>query len=154
MMNTPTRNSREALYYVTSDAGELSPYAQAASLTELALTLINHLHRRSRYLPDAVFEDPQWLMTLELFVAGEQSRAVSVSSLCLSSGVPPTTALRHVRMLEAKGFFERVAHPRDRRISHLRLSEGARDQVERYLNSIRSSDTEEEEESPPLRSSQ
>jgi DNA-binding MarR family transcriptional regulator len=151
MMNDQSPNSRDAA--ADARANSRDGGALATSLVDLARTLISQLNRRKKYLPEAVFEDPQWLMTLELFVAGEQARAVSVSSLCLSSGVPSTTALRHIRTLETKGFFERIAHPRDRRISHLRLSDGARDQLARYLVSILSSDTEEEDEAPPIRSS-
>ena len=107
-------------------------------LPDIARMLVEQINRRGQYLPDAVFQDPQWLMTLELFVAREEGRELSVSSLCLVSGVPATTALRHIRTLEAKGIFERISHPKDRRISHVRLSEAARVQVARYLLSISS----------------
>jgi DNA-binding MarR family transcriptional regulator len=104
----------------------------------LARALVDQFNRRSQYLPGAIFGDPQWLMTLELFIAREERREVSVSSLCFVSGVPATTALRHIRSLEDKGIFERGSHPKDRRISHVRLSEAARAQVARYLLSISS----------------
>jgi DNA-binding MarR family transcriptional regulator len=92
--------------------------------------------RRSQFLPGAIFEDPQWLMTLDLFIAAEEGRDVSVTNLCHASGVPPTTALRHIRHLQDQGIFQRVSHPRDRRISYIRLAESARKQVARYLASI------------------
>jgi DNA-binding MarR family transcriptional regulator len=98
--------------------------------------MLDHARRRNHFLPNAIFEDPQWLMTLDLFIAGEEGRQVSVSSLCCASGVPPTTALRHIRYLQAQGIFERVSHPNDKRISLMRLADASRSQVTRYLSSI------------------
>jgi len=122
-------------------------FAGPDSLVGIAVALLEQIDRRAAFLPGAEFEDPQWLMTLELFVAGEEGRAISVSSLCLASGVPATTALRHIRSLESKGIFERSSHPSDRRISHVRLSPAARAQVARYLASLRASGLVMNEES-------
>jgi DNA-binding MarR family transcriptional regulator len=113
-------------------------YPDSLPLRVLAKLIVAQLNRRKKYLPKATFEDPQWLMILDLFIASEERRDVSVSSLCFASGVPPTTALRHIRALAAKGLFERVSHPRDRRICHVRLSESARNQMIGYLVSVAS----------------
>jgi DNA-binding MarR family transcriptional regulator len=126
------------------------PYRRERALADLARTMLEHLKGRTRFLPGAVFEDPQWLMTLELFIAAEEAREVPVSVLCGASGVPPTTALRHIRWLESKAIFERVSHPKDRRISYVRLSDAARDQVARYLMSVSSSGLTVGDD-PPLR---
>ena len=131
------------------EAIHAEPYRRRRSLASIARTLVEQLSRRGQYIVGAVFEDPQWLMTLELFIAGEEEREVSVSSLCFASGVPATTALRHIRSLETKGVFRRLSHPKDRRISHVRLSEAARVQVVRYLLSIGASGMLVEDE-PPL----
>ena len=120
-------------------------YPADMPLRTLARLMIAQLKWRGRFLPDATFEDPQWLMMLDLFVAGEDGRNVSVSSLCSASGVPATTALRHIRSLVAKGLFERASHPKDKRISHVRLSEKARRQMIGYLVSIGSGGLEIEE---------
>ena len=106
------------------------------SLVAIARTLIEHARRRSAFLPGAKFEDPQWMMMLDLFIAAEEKRSVSVTSLCMAACIPPTTALRHIRYLEKQGLFERVSHPNDKRISLVRLSEAARGQVARYLISL------------------
>jgi len=106
------------------------------SLADFARLMLDDARSRSHFLPGAIFEDPQWLMTLDLFIAAEEGREVSVSSLCCASGVPPTTALRHIRYLQAQGIFERISHPHDKRISLVRLAEASRSQVARYLSSI------------------
>ena len=105
-------------------------------LLERARLLRAQINKRSTFLSNLLFEDPQWLMTLELFIAAEENRQVSVTSLCAASGVPSTTALRHIKSLERKAVFQRLSHPRDKRISHVRLSETTRLQVARYLASI------------------
>lgn len=106
------------------------------SLVNVAREMVEHARRRSQFLPDAVFQDPQWMMALDLFIASEEGREVSVSSLCCASGVPPTTALRHIRYLQEQGIFERISHPNDKRISLVRLAEASRSQLARYLASI------------------
>lgn len=105
-------------------------------LAAIAQQMLEQARRRTQFVPGAIFEDPQWLMTLDLFIAGEEGRQVSVSSLCCASGVPPTTALRHIRHLQAQGIVERFSHPNDRRISLVQLAEASRGQVARYLISL------------------
>ena len=115
-------------------ANNVNPRQQ--SLVIVARELMEHARRRSQFLPDAVFQDPQWMMTLDLFIAAEEGREVNVSSLCCASGVPPTTALRHIRHLQDQGIIERFSHPNDRRISLVRLADASRRQITRYLSSI------------------
>lgn len=57
------------------------------------------------------------VMLFDLFVAHEQKRSVSVSSLCIASGAASTTALRQIGQLEALGFVTRAGDTRDRRRS-------------------------------------
>ena len=75
---------------------------------------------RARRLRDEIFGgltffDPSWDMLLDLFVQQAQGRAVSVSSLCLASAAPPTTALRHIASLEQAGWITRRNDPEDGR---------------------------------------
>lgn len=125
-------------------------YPDSLALRVLAKLIVAQLARRRKYWPEATFEDPQWLMMLDLFIASEEGRDISVSSLCFASGVPATTALRHIRALTAKGLFERISHPRDRRICHVRLSEAARKQMIGYLVSLASGGIEPDD-GPALR---
>lgn len=57
------------------------------------------------------------IMLFDLYVAFEQGRAVSVSSLCIASGAAPTTALRQIGQLELNGFVVRQGDAKDRRRS-------------------------------------
>lgn len=71
--------------------------------------------RRNQLMGAPLFRDPAWDMLLELFVAHETGRKLSVSSLCYSSGVPPTTALRQLARLEKHGFVKREGDQTDNR---------------------------------------
>ncbi|HKR91240.1 helix-turn-helix domain-containing protein [Novosphingobium sp.] len=116
--------------FPSGDGGRRAP-----DLGNLARTIVAQIARRPAYL-DLTFEDPQWLMILDLFIAAEEGVDVSISTLFQASGVPPSTALRHIRSLEAKGIFERISHPSDGRVSYIRLSAGAQRRVGDYLASI------------------
>jgi len=117
-------------------AGKAVLDRRVSSLPGLARVLVSQIQQRRCYWPRVPQGDPHWLMMLELFIAAEEQRLVSVSSLCMAAGVPSTTALRYVRTLEDKDIFERTIHPKDRRICHIRLSADARRQLERYLMSV------------------
>jgi DNA-binding MarR family transcriptional regulator len=62
-----------------------------------------------------VFADPAWHMLIDLFLETKANRQVSVSSLCLGSLAPPTTALRYIMLMVEKGVLTRVPDPSDNR---------------------------------------
>lgn len=84
--------------------------------------LIRARRQRGRYLSGALFSEPAWDMLLDLLKAEIVGRSVSVTSVCLASGVPPTTALRHVGILVERRLVVREADPRDARRTYVRLS--------------------------------
>ena len=65
----------------------------------------------------------------------EHSR-VSVTSLCIASGVPPTTALRWISQLTDAGLFRRVEDDTDRRRAFIQLSDKAADAMARYFDEV------------------
>lgn len=144
------RNRSSALEALTRDEPPRPLYPPSIPLWMVARIMVAQLNRRKAHFPEATFEDPQWMMMLELFIAAEEGRNVSISSLCFASGVPSTTALRHIRTLVAKGLFERVSHPRDRRICHVRLAREAKNQMIGYLVTVASGGFELED-TPALR---
>lgn len=82
--------------------------------------------------PDLLAE-PAWDMLLDLYLARAAGRRVAVSSLCIAAGVPTTTALRWIRVLERGGFLVREGDCSDRRRSFIDLSASAREKVELLL---------------------
>lgn len=99
----------------------------------LARALLSEAARRAQFFSRLQFHDPQWLMLLDLFVARQREQEICVSSLCIASGVPPTTALRHMTFLERQGMIVKTPHPRDSRRSIVRLSDDAHRRMLDYL---------------------
>lgn len=78
--------------------------------------------RRDRHLPGDLFGEPTWDILLDLYVATRENRPVPTTSACIGANVPPTTALRWLRILEARGMVEREEDSRDGRRTFVRLS--------------------------------
>lgn len=86
-----------------------------AELAEFVARLRAVRMRRNEIVGAPLFRDPAWDMLLELFVAYQNGRPVSVTSLCYASGVPPTTALRHLSRMEEHGLITRDGDATDNR---------------------------------------
>ncbi len=96
-------------------------------------SVLRHRHQRNRVLGAALFADPAWDMLLDLAVNEADGRRVSVTSLCLASGVPPTTALRWLSMLVDAGLAERQSDPSDRRRAFISLTDASRQGLRRWF---------------------
>lgn len=70
---------------------------------------------RDNHFPKDLFCDPAWDMLLDLTLAHLAAKQISVSSLCVASGVPATTALRRIDDLVDRGLVKRLKDPRDGR---------------------------------------
>lgn len=80
---------------------------------------------RNLYFDAELFADPAWDMLLDLMAARLENAKVSVSSLCIASGVPPTTALRWIKVMTEEKIFERQADEKDGRRIFIELSDDA-----------------------------
>jgi DNA-binding MarR family transcriptional regulator len=109
------------------DEGLTAPYVRR---------LIRDRRRRAAIFAGLRLSNPAWDMMLDLLAARLEGRAISVSSLCIASGVPATTALRWIGMLVAKGTVERSADPSDGRRILVRLADEAAAHMENYLRSL------------------
>jgi len=61
---------------------------------------------------------------------------VSVTSLCIASGVPDTTALRWISVMIDEGLFERVNDETDKRRVFIELTAKANRAVTQYFQSL------------------
>jgi len=93
--------------------------------------------RRNDCLGAPVARDPGWNMMLDLVVAEQEGKPVSVTSLCLGSGVPSTTALRYVDRLVDYGLAERDDDRFDMRRTLIRFTPGTSGKVSSLLSDIR-----------------
>jgi DNA-binding MarR family transcriptional regulator len=64
--------------------------------------------------------------------AGEKNR-VSVTSLCIASGVPPTTALRWIGQMTEAGLLKRIEDETDRRRAFITLTDKAVEAMAAYF---------------------
>lgn len=110
------------------DRSEISALDRARALYDL---------RRSRehfFKGNAdLFGEPAWDILLDLFIAGEIAKPVSVTSACIGASTPPTTALRWLCVLEKRGLVERIPDPHDRRRALMRLTPKADQSLRAYL---------------------
>lgn len=88
---------------------------------------------RELYFPADLFADPAWDMLLDLMAARLERRQVAVSSLCIAAAVPPTTALRWIKLLTDQGILIRIADPTDGRRVFIELADTAAEGMMNYL---------------------
>ncbi|MFV0645043.1 MAG: hypothetical protein ACK5NN_11185 [Sphingomonadaceae bacterium] len=93
---------------------------------------------RLKDMDQGLFAEPAWDMMLDLAIAHREGRQISVSSLCIASGVPETTALRLIQRMVDQGWFERDRDLVDKRRSYIQLSDQAKVALARYFDKIRS----------------
>jgi DNA-binding transcriptional ArsR family regulator len=92
-------------------------------LHALARQIYRGRRDRDRVFGNTLFADPTWDMLLDLYANIGEKRRISVSSLCLASAVPATTALRHITILLEAGLVERSASETDNRLRFVSLTE-------------------------------
>jgi DNA-binding MarR family transcriptional regulator len=95
--------------------------------------IIRQRQMRARFFDGDLFGDPAWDMLLDLTAARAEHARVSVTSLCIASGVPPTTALRWIGQMTEAGLFQRVEDEADRRRAFIALTDKAADAMARYF---------------------
>jgi DNA-binding MarR family transcriptional regulator len=96
------------------------------TIAKLILQVRNFRRLRARYFDPEIFGEPAWDILLELYEAELTHQRVQVSAACIGSGVPGTTALRCLHMMEARGLVERSDDPTDARRIFVYLSHEAR----------------------------
>jgi hypothetical protein len=95
--------------------------------------IIRQRQLRARFFDGDLFADPAWDMLLDLTAARAEHTRVSVTSLCIASGVPPTTALRWIGQMTDSGLLQRVEDETDRRRAFIALTDQAADAMARYF---------------------
>lgn len=99
----------------------------------LVRRVIRQRQMRARFFDGDLFADPAWDMLLDLTAARAEHARVSVTSLCIASGVPPTTALRWIGQMIDTGLFCRVEDETDRRRAFITLTDKAADAMACYF---------------------
>lgn len=107
--------------------------AQARASLALAREVYASRRRRERFLNADLFGEPTWDILLDLYIAAREDRRVPTTSACIGAHVPPTTALRWLRILETRGLVEREDDGRDGRRTFVCLSPRGIEAMELFL---------------------
>jgi len=102
-----------------------APDALGAAELSFIRAMLRARRLRGEHFPADLFADPAWDMLLDLMASRLERKQVTVSSLCVAAAVPPTTALRWMAILTARGLLRRVADPADRRRVYIELSDAS-----------------------------
>ncbi|MEO6041278.1 MAG: MarR family transcriptional regulator [Croceibacterium sp.] len=102
----------------------------------LVRRIIRQRQLRARFFDAELFADPAWDILLDLAAARAEHRRVCVTSLCIASGVPPTTALRWIAQMTCARLLERVEDESDRRRAFIALSDKAAEGMARYFAEV------------------
>jgi DNA-binding MarR family transcriptional regulator len=121
------------------DETALKPYDESnfddpQFLSAAAAEIYRMRRARDHVLPSELTGEPAWDMLLAMY--SEEATGMTISSVCYGSGVPHSTAVRWISMLEQEGLIERVEHPRDEKIILVSLTASGRSLVEAALKAM------------------
>ncbi len=127
--------SPKAAFAAGEDGSERLVRAARPALPDprLVRRIIRQRQLRARFFDGELFADPAWDMLLDLTAARAEHTRVSVTSLCIASGVPPTTALRWIGQMTDVGLLQRIEDEADRRRAFIALTDKAADAMARYF---------------------
>ena len=107
-----------------------------AASEETLCAVIRSRAQRDKFFPRFLFADPAWDMLIDLYASNVAKRRVSVSSLCMASNVPATTALRWINTLEDEGLIVRTDDVSDKGRHFLSLTEAGLSSMDGYFASV------------------
>jgi len=104
------------------------------TLRDLAKHQYQERSRRANLFNADLLGEPAWDILLDLFIAAVNGKSVSISSSCIASHVPPTTALRWLSVLEQTGLINKAGDQSDKRRTWVVLSEHGHRAMTLYLS--------------------
>ena len=136
--SSPPTSGRLASQSTVARPHQNSPRARIQPSQEEVQRVLSARRARAKFFDADLFADPAWDILLEMYAAERGQRRISVSSLCVGSNVPSTTALRWIRMLEERGLLNRVGDPLDARRVFVSLSDKGSVAMAAYFQSLKS----------------
>lgn len=121
----------------------LRPAKGSSGFSGSSADLVESVYRARRLRDEAFgpiagqFREPTWDILLDLYLAAARGRPVSVSSACIGSGAPQTTAIRHLALLENAGLVVRSPNPMDNRAGIVTLTEEAIRRIDDWARRVR-----------------
>ncbi|WP_404712022.1 hypothetical protein [Sphingomonas sp. MMS24-J13] len=102
--------------------------------------------KRAGELPGKFFDDPMLFVNpalnilLDLYISFRENREVNVSSACIASGAPATTALRYITRLLHLGLVQKTDDKKDLRVCYVDLTVTGKVRMEQSLDAAVDSD--------------
>lgn len=91
---------------------------------------------RAKYFEPGICTGAAWSILVELMHTTLQGKVECVSSTAVGSGVPISTALRHIEILAQMGLVERIQDSNDRRRIVIRLTGKGAGLMEKYIADV------------------
>lgn len=140
-MGSAMRERDAALFNDSNNGvGLLSPITVSETADEhlyaLARAFTASRRRLTTHLDPSLFANPGLDILLFLFAEGVDGRTVTTNACCAAAGVPRTTALRWVKLLQDRGLIDGSDDVSDRRVTMLALSDRAREIIRAWLTDI------------------
>ena len=129
----PGDQLRRTLSEPEEEAPAVEPLPPAELLAE-ARRLSAARRFRDRIFGRDLFANPAWNILVELFIAAEEGRNVTIKSACVAAGVPQSTALRHIAHLIEVRLTARAQHPSDARSAYLKLTDRGRSKMVAFIS--------------------
>ena len=116
--------------------GEAHADASREQLVALACRIYDTRRERAKFFNNALLGEPVWDMLLALFCLPKRNQRLSASGLCHASGVPTSTALRWLHVIEQKGLVQRHPDEKDARRVWLSLTDKGDELLANYFSKI------------------
>jgi DNA-binding MarR family transcriptional regulator len=123
---------------LNGNAAESAP-AEAERAPDISVALARRalaMRRQRERVLGEFFAEPAWDILLDLYVQSHEGRTVTVSQLSLSTGAPPTTALRWINTMAEAGLLVRRPDEEDARRVLVSLTERGEDAMRDLLASV------------------
>jgi DNA-binding MarR family transcriptional regulator len=88
---------------------------------------------RKQFFDTELFAEPGWDILLSLYIAEREGYRMNMSSACLESGAPDTTAVRWLETFFELGLARKRANPLDARSKFVELTSEALESMDRLL---------------------
>ena len=89
------------------------PLSDEGALNRLVREVLESRRRRERIFGDQIFGEPAWDLLLELYDAEWRQQPLSIQNACRATGMPPSTMIRWIAMLEEEGWVRAIGDPSD-----------------------------------------
>lgn len=86
--------------------------------------------KRDALFNTGLFSDPAWDILLDLYVSEKAGKKICITNACIAAGMPASTGLRWISILDQNGYVERQDDPADAGRSLVHLTNTARNALQ------------------------